>query len=409
MLNQLMLLGQQTREEMIETVSKQTQDTSVPESAIEHAGTYWFPESASSFAPAVDSLYMIIFWICVFFFAGIVAAMIYLVIRYRRVGNEINPEPSTSHNTWLEIAWSVLPSILLVYIFWEGANGWFDMRIAPEDAEEIHVTARKWNWQFTYPDGDISNELHLVLDRPVKLVMRSDDVLHSMFIPAFRQKVDVVPGRYTYAYLMPTRVGQYRLACTEYCGDEHSNMRTMCEVHIDEEDRKTTTEWKSVLYKPWKNGERLFKINCSGCHDVEGVAKTGPELNLIWGETENFTNAEPLTVDENYIRESILYPNAKIVEGYLPKMNSFEGKLSDAQIDQLIAYIKHLKVGDPTDDGILDPEAAAADEAAQDDGESSDGEGEDDESGDDADNSGEAAREEDPTPEEEGGDDSSDS
>lgn len=342
-----MLLGQ-TTDEIIKATMENNQGNPVPPESIIHEGSYWFPRQASSYAADVDQLYMAIFWISAVFFAGIVGFMVYFCIKYRRKNGVIDPQPSSSHNNFIEILWSVLPSILLVYMFYDGAVGYFEMRVPREDAEEIQVTAQKWNWVFTYPDGDISSELHLVRDKPAKLVMRSDDVLHSMFIPAFRQKMDVVPGRYTYAYLMPTLEGQFRLACTEYCGDEHSKMRTICEVHVDDKDRKENTQWITEDHLPWENGERLYKINCSGCHKVDGQAATGPALNTIWDTDERLMDGSTVKVDENYIRESILMPDAKIVENYGPvsKMNSFTGKLTDKDIDYLIAYMKYLKTGE---------------------------------------------------------------
>lgn len=332
--------------------------------ASEHKGSgyfwdssYWFPEQASAFAEKVDFLYMAVFWISTIFFALIIGVMVYFMIKYRRKNGVIAPQPSTSHNTAIEILWSVLPSIILVWIFYYGAEGFFEMRVPTDDCEEIQVTARKWNWQFTYPNGDVSDELHLVRNVPVKLVMRSDDVLHSLFVSAFRQKVDIVPGRYTYCYIVPTEEGKFRLACTEYCGDEHSRMRTLCQVHKTEEERKSSTEWIREPSKPWLTGERLYKINCSGCHKVDGTAATGPALNLIWEKQggEILVDGSAVPVDANYIRESILYPNAKVVQGYGPvsQMNSFDGKFSNQQIDDIIWYLKYLK--DP--DGYKDFDA----------------------------------------------------
>lgn len=341
-----MLLAQTS--ELRDLTRANNQGNPVPEAALVHHGSFWFPSTASSYAPQVDYLYMWIFVVSAIFFAIIVGAMIYFCIKYRRKNGVIDPQPSPSHNTTVEILWSVLPSILLVYMFYAGAVGFFDMRIAKDDSEEIQVTARQWNWAFTYPDGDVSGELHLVLDRPVKLVMRSDDVLHSLYISAFRQKMDVVPGRYTYAYLMPTKVGQFRLACSEYCGDEHSKMRTLCQVHTTDAERKASTQWITSLHKPWENGQRLYKINCSGCHKVNGEAATGPALNLIWAKDERLANGQTVQVDENYVRESILRPDAKIVEGFGPvtKMNSFQGKLNDKDIDYIITFLKYLKTGE---------------------------------------------------------------
>ena len=326
------------------------QGTGVPEHALERTGTsnpfateYWFPEQATTFAGEVDYLYMAIFWISLVFFVAIVAVMVYFCIKYRRKGGVIAPEPRSSHNTAIEILWSVLPSILLVWMFYVGAESYFTMRIPKENAEEIQVVAQKYNWLFTYPDGDTSPELHLVLDRPVKLVMQSPDVLHSLYVPAFRQKMDIVPGRYTYAYLEPNKVGEYRLSCNEYCGTGHSKMRTMAKVHATEAERKNTTIWLDSNHLDWENGQRIYQIQCSGCHKIDGQAATGPALNLIWGTNETLEGGAQVKVDDNYVLESIWEPNKRIVSGYAPKMNSFKGILSQKQVSYVIAYLKKLK------------------------------------------------------------------
>lgn len=353
-------LMQTAAESIIKRVEETTlPGTTVPQSSIEHEGasssmqfydsSYWFPESASDFASDVDSLFMYIFWISLVFFVVIVIAMVYFCIKYRRRGKEIKPLPSSSHNNLVEIAWSVGPSVFLVYMFVAGATTYFESKVPRPDAEEILVTASRWNWVFTYPNGDSSSELHLVNNRPTRLKMQSNDVLHSMYIPAFRQKMDIVPGRYTYAYFRPTKVGQYRLSCTEYCGREHSKMRTLAEVHQDDADRKANTQWIEDEYYPWKNGERIYKINCSGCHKIDGQAATGPALNLLWGMKERpLMGGDKVAVDDSYVLESIWEPNAKVAEGYGPvsKMNSFKNKLDQSDINQVIAYLKYLD--DPT-------------------------------------------------------------
>jgi cytochrome c oxidase subunit 2 len=287
---------------------------------------------------------MAIFWVSTVFFLVIVGVMCYFVIKYRRRPG-VGPQPSSSHNTTIEILWSVLPSIILVWFFYQGAWDYLEYKYPPDDAEEIVVTGKKWDWTFTYPDGDQASELHLVLDRPTKLVMRSEDVLHSFFVPAFRQKMDVVPGRYTYYYVKPIMDGVFRVFCTEYCGDNHSGMKTWCHVHKDDAIRKAKTEWINKNHKAWENGERLFKLNCAGCHNINGVAATGPALNDLWGREELLIDGTKVKVDENYVSESIKYPNAKVVAGYGPvsKMQTFEGKLSNQDIDYVIAYFKHLK------------------------------------------------------------------
>ena len=334
--------------------------TAVPQSSIERPETgvtYWFPEQASSFAKGVDDLYMFIFWVSTVFFVAIVAAMVYLVFKYRRKGSEIVVEPSSSHNTNLEIAWSVLPSILLVPMFWWGATGYFEMRVPRADAEEILVTASRYNWLFTYPDGDSSSELHLVRDMPVTLKMQSKDVLHSMFIPAFRQKMDIVPGRYTYAYIDPTKLGQFRLSCTEYCGEGHSKMRTVAEVHISDEDRKANTQWIKAEHPPWENGSRLYKIHCSGCHRIDGQAATGPALNLTWNRDVKTITGDTFKAGDNYVQDSLWYPAKDVVDGFGPvsKMNSFKGILDQDDVAHVIAYLKYLQ----------DPNAADAESTGE--------------------------------------------
>jgi cytochrome c oxidase subunit 2 len=309
--------------------------------------SYWFAEQASTIAADVDFLYMAIFWISTVFFAIIIGLMCYFVVKYRRRPG-VNPEPSTSHNTALEIFWSVVPSIILVWIFWEGARGFLDSRFAPEDAEEILVTGKKWDWTFTYPDGDQSAELHLVLDRPVKLVLWSEDVLHSFFISAFRQKMDVVPGRFTYAWVNPTKPGVFRVACTEYCGENHSWMRTWCHVHVTNDERKANTQWIESEHKPWENGDRHYKMHCAGCHNINGIAATGPALDLIWGTEEKLIDGTTIKVDENYVLDSLKDPNKQVVAGYGPvsKMQTFQGKLDDNDINDIIAFLKRLRAED---------------------------------------------------------------
>lgn len=368
-----LMLAQSGEKTLRERVEATTLDgTKVPDSALVREGTsnpfsseYWFPTQASSFAGEVDYLFMAIFWISLIFFAGIVAAMIYFCIKYRRKGNDINPQPSSSHNTAIEILWSVLPSILLVWIFYVGAESYFNMRTPKANAEEIQVTAKQFAWVFTYPDGDTSAELHLVRDKPVKLIMQSEDVLHSFYVAAFRQKMDIVPGRYTYAYIEPTELGEYRLSCNEYCGTGHSKMRTMAKVHKSEEDRKKNTEWLTRDHPEWKNGERIYRIQCSGCHKVDGTKATGPALNTIWGTEETLVGGKRVKVDEQYVLDSIWDPNKDIVDGYGPpsKMNSFKGILDQTDVNRIIAYLKHLKepgsVSDKTE-GELEGTASEA-------------------------------------------------
>ena len=360
------MLAQTTEELRARTEAGSLDGTTVPESSLIRQGTsnpfvaeYWFPEQASSFAAEVDNLYMAIFWISLVFFIAIVGVMVYFCIKYRRKGDVIDPQPSSSHNTAIEIIWSVLPSLLLVWIFYVGAESYFNMRVPREDSEEIQVTAKQFGWVFTYPDGDQSSELHLVVDQPATMVMQSEDVLHSFFVPAFRQKMDIVPGRYTYAYIEPTVPGQYRLSCNEYCGTGHSKMKTMAQVHKSPEDRKANTQWIPAEHMPWENGKRIYQIQCSGCHKIDGSKATGPALNLIWGTEENIIGKGKVPVNEEYVLNSIWNPGSEIVEGYANKMNSFKGILSQGDVTSVVAFLKYLK--DKTDHTAANPDATEED------------------------------------------------
>ena len=334
----------------------------------EHKGSYWFPEQASDFARDTDWLFMLIFWVSLFFFAGIVGAMVYFVLKYRhRPGH--NAEKSPSHNTALEIAWSVLPGFLLFWFFVDGTKGYFRLRTPPGDCEEIQVVARQFNWMFYYPDGDSSDKLHVVVNRPVKLVLESEDVLHSFFVPEFRQKQDIVPGRYTYTWFKPIKTGRYRIYCTEYCGNDHSRMISDVTVHETVESRKAATQWMWNEKPALENGQRLFSMQCSGCHAITAEKKTGPGFAGIWGKQETMDNGQQILVDDNYFRESLLEPGKNVVAGFSrpTQMTSFQGKLSDEQIRWLRVYVKSLSnvaeetavpeggAGQPAADGATPP------------------------------------------------------
>jgi cytochrome c oxidase subunit II len=337
---------------MAQAANAKTDPDADPSAAdLDWGGTFSFPEQASSFAERVDNLYMAIFWISAFFFVLIVAVMVGFCIVYRRRPERPDPEKSPSHNTTLELLWSIIPSFLLIWIFVEGASGWFEMNTPVDNSYEIDVEARQFGWTFTYPNGTVTNNLHLSLNQPVRLRFKSADVIHAFFVPAFRQKVDVVPGRYTFAWVKPTLEGKYRLYCAEYCGQQHSDMRRTVFVYRD--------SWDEVMKKiEWdyqgkaqteegrlENGQKLYQIHCSGCHSNDGTTKTGPSFYHIWGETHSFENtSETDVVDDNYIRESLLLPQAKIREGFggATQMPTFQGKLSDDQIAWLITYIRSL-------------------------------------------------------------------
>ncbi|MCR4413346.1 MAG: cytochrome c oxidase subunit II [Thermoguttaceae bacterium] len=319
---------------------------SLPALLAEAGGTFWLPPQSSSTARYVDAAFHLVLGISTFFFLLIVALMVVFVLRYRRRPG-VGPAKSPSHSTALEITWSVIPLGLVVVIFSLGFYGYMEIRTAPRTAYEILVTAQKWKWTFRYPNGYEDPELHVPVDEPVRLVMQSQDVIHSLFIPAFRLKMDVVPGRYTTTWFRAIAPGEYDLTCTEYCGTGHSDMVTKVVVHAPGEFepwlRKADEQAQSLA--PVDAGRRLVTQRCASCHSVDGtqVPNGGPSFKGIFGQTHTFTKGPPQVVDENYLRESILDPSKRIREGYEDRMSTFRGQLTDKQITNIIEYIKSLK------------------------------------------------------------------
>ncbi len=308
--------------------------------------TFWMPEQASSVAPTVDYVFYVVYWLSVVFFVGIVAAMLLFAFRYRRRHVDQRAQSQVSHNNVIETLWTVIPLGLVVWIFWIGFTGFLDLRTPPANSYQIAVTAQKWSWSFTYPNGYVTDKLHVPVDRPVELTMTSEDVIHSFFVPAFRVKMDVVPGKYTKAWFQATGPGEYPLFCTEYCGTQHSQMLSNVIVHEPggfEPWLAEASEWIDKM-PPAEAGQRVYQVRgCTQCHTVDGVNGIGPTFKGIFGREEQFADGSRGVVDENYIRESILYPQAKIVAGYEPVMPTYQGRLKDNEITVLIEYLKTLK------------------------------------------------------------------
>ncbi len=313
--------------------------------------TFWFPEQASSFASRIDFLYDAILWISIVFFIPIVVAMVYFMVKFRaRPGYKGSPE--ALHNTPLEITWTVVPTFIVVWIFWEGAIGYLEMMRIPDDAISVNVNARKWIWGFKYANGGESDVLHLPVNTNIKIVMQSNDVLHSFFIPAFRAKRDVVPGRYTYMWFRPTKEGTYDLFCTEYCGDNHSTMKTKV---IVESSEKFTSFLAQAVKEPEdivERGKWLYERKaCKGCHYAgeQGATGPGPSYNGSWGKTVPLAVGGEVKFDENYVTESILNPQAKARKGFenAAAMPSYKGQLKDDQIEAIIAFMKSLETAPP--------------------------------------------------------------
>jgi cytochrome c oxidase subunit 2 len=298
------------------------------------------PDQASSIARQVDYLYYFLSFIAIFFSVIIFGAVFYFSIRYRRRAESQIPKPI--HGSLpLELIWSIGPGIICLFIFAWASILYFRNANPPEGSMEIYVVGKQWMWKLQHPGGQREiNELHVPVGRPVKLVMTSEDVIHSFFVPAFRVKKDVVPGTYTTVWFQADQPGQYHLFCSQYCGTMHSGM----------------IGWVYVMqprdYENWlsgggggnmaSSGERLFeRLGCSTCH-VPGGGGRCPSLPGIYGKPVLLDDGTKVVADDAYIRESILSPAAKVVAGYKPIMPTFQGQVSEEQILQLIAYIKSL-------------------------------------------------------------------
>ena len=309
--------------------------------------TQWvLPAQASTLAPSIDGLFWFITAVDTFFFLLITALVVIFVKRYRRRGpDEITPH--ITHNQKLEIVWSVIPLFIVIGIFFWGFHGFMRAQIAPANSIEIQVRAKKWVWEFEYPDGMRSlNSFHVPVNRPVRLVMNSEDVIHSFFVPTFRVKMDVLPRRYTELWFHPTQVGAHQVFCTEYCGKGHSDM--LARVHVD--DEATYQKWliegdEEIRTMPLPELGKLTYENagCATCHSLDGSRGQGPSWKGVFGSTRTFADGTTGVGDENYIRQSIYEPNAKVVQGYEPVMPTFKGLIRDRQVLGVIEYMKQLK------------------------------------------------------------------
>jgi len=263
--------------------------------------------------------------------------------------------PHQTHNTTLEVLWSVLPLILCVGIFFVGLDGYMKYAVAPGEAMEITVTAKQWLWQFEYPDGSRTiNDLHVPVNKPVKFVMTSEDVLHDFFVPDMRVKHDIVPGRYTQIWFTPTELGKTNFTCAEYCGKDHSGMKGVLTIENDADFAKFLltggTEWEDYFSgkDPKKTPADWGKLQyerkgCNSCHNLDGTKSKGPSWKGIWMKMEKLNNGQTVLVDEAYVRESMMSPQAKVVDGFQPIMPTFQGLLKENEIKGLLAFIMSLQ------------------------------------------------------------------
>ena len=300
------------------------------------------PEQASTIAAEVDALYLAAIGLSLFATVGIVTVIIAFVIRYRRRhDSEIGHREHAGN--WLEITWTVVPGIIFMVLFAFGAKVYFDTYRIPPDAERYYVVGKQWMWKYQHPSGNRQiNDLNVPVGRPIELVITSEDVIHSFYVPAFRVKRDAVPGRYSTAWFEATKVGTYDIFCAEYCGAEHSWM--IGKIHVMEpHDYEAWLEGEEPAQSLVASGEDLFEEKaCSTCHRPDSSARA-PILNGLFGTEVALLGGGRATADDNYLRESIMNPSAKIVAGYQPIMPTYKGQLTEEEILELLSYIKSLE------------------------------------------------------------------
>lgn len=304
------------------------------------------PKQGSTLAPLIDDLYMFIFWLSIFFFVLIAGLVGWFTFRYRR-RSELDRTPNITHHLGLELTWSIIPLLLCLVIFFWGFRDYMKATVAPGNSMEIIVTGEKWIWTFEYPDGMRSlGELYVPVSTPVKLIMISKDVLHSFFVPGFRIKMDVLPNRYTEQWFHSDVPGTYQVQCTEYCGKGHSEMNAKIIVMTPEEYRDYLENGpKNLRDMPLKElGKLIYETRgCQTCHSIDGSRGQGPTLQAIHNTQVKLTDGRSVLIDENYIRQSILEPQAMIVAGYEGIMPTYQGLLRDREITGVIEFIKSLQ------------------------------------------------------------------
>jgi cytochrome c oxidase subunit 2 len=300
-----------------------------------------FPERASTMAWRVDALYFFLLAVALFFSLVIAGLIVFYAVKYRR-RSPGSVGASIQGGLLLEIVWSVIPLLITMVIFVWGASVFFAMSHPPDETLNIYVVGKQWMWKFQHLDGQREiNELHVPVGRAVKLIMTSEDVIHDVFVPAFRVKADVLPGRYTHIWFQATKPGRYHLFCAEYCGTKHSGMIGEVVV-MDPSEYQTWLSGGAPEGSLASAGAKLFQdLACVTCHRADAQGR-GPVLQGLFGKTVSLQGGETVVADEAYIRESILRPSAKITAGYQPIMPTFQGLISEEQLLELIEYVKSL-------------------------------------------------------------------
>ena len=300
-----------------------------------------FPPRASALAWQVDGLYFLLIAVSAFFTLLIFVLIFFFAVKYRR---EVHPHAVQIEGSLpLELAWTLIPlGICMIFFAW-GSLIYFQEARPPKGAMEVYVVGKQWMWKFEHETGQREiNQLHVPVGRDVKVIMSSQDVIHSFFVPAFRVKQDVLPGRYTSTWFRPTKTGSYYLFCSQYCGTQHSGMVGEVIVMEPAAFQAWLSSNSGAAGSLAANGQQLFQqLGCSTCHRFDTQGR-GPNLVGIFGKPVLLDDGRTVTADENYIRESILNPGAKIVAGFKPIMPSFQGQVSEENLAALVAYIKSL-------------------------------------------------------------------
>ena len=299
------------------------------------------PEAASTIAAEIDAVWWVLVSVSIFFGLVIVVGLVYSAVRYRK-GSKATRKGALNDNLVLELTWSLVPLTIAMGIFTWSSKVFIDMHVAPPGAMEVYVVGKQWMWKIQHPRGNKEiNELHVPVGKPVKLVMTSQDVIHSFYVPAFRIKMDVLPGRYTTQWFEATKAGEYHLFCAEYCGTSHSGMIGKVVV-MEEADYQNWLAGRRGGDMMAGSGERLFaQFGCQTCHRKDS-GQRGPALDGLWGSVVTLSNGEKTAADADYVRESILNPGAKIVKGYQLLMPTYKTQLTPEQVNELVEYVKTL-------------------------------------------------------------------
>ena len=299
------------------------------------------PPVASTIAGEIDQLYYLLTAITLFFTVLIFSIIFYFMVKYRRRSKDEKP-PDIHGSLMLELAWTIIPSLICVVIFVWSSSLYIRAYHPPANATEIFVIGKQWMWHLQHPEGPREiNELHVPVNVPVKLTMTSQDVIHGFYVPSFRVKKDVLPGRYTSFWFEATETGTYHLFCTEFCGTNHTEMIGWVYV-MSPHDYAAWLASNENTEPMWSQGERIFNhYTCNYCHVPDGSGR-GPSLVGIYGKPEKLTSGEMRVVDEDLIKQALNEPNSVPVAGYAPIMPTFKGQFTEEQILQLIAYVKSL-------------------------------------------------------------------